>query len=74
MSEYVLELKNVCKSFGATKANVDISLSVKPGELRGLVGENGSGKSTLINSISGIHRIDSGEMFINGEKYDPHSP
>ena len=74
MSEYVLELKNVSKSFGATKANVDISLSIKPGELRGLVGENGSGKSTLINSISGIHRIDSGEMFINGEKYDPHSP
>ncbi|MCR4607057.1 MAG: ATP-binding cassette domain-containing protein, partial [Oscillospiraceae bacterium] len=52
MSEYVLELKNVSKSFGATKANVDISLSIKPGELRGLVGENGSGKSTLINSIS----------------------
>lgn len=74
MSENILEIKGLCKSFGATKANVDISLSLKPGELRGLVGENGSGKSTLISCISGIHQIDAGEMFVNGQPYKPSSP
>ena len=74
MSDNILEIRGLCKSFGATKANVDINLTLKPGELRGLVGENGSGKSTLISCISGIHMIDSGEMFVNGEPYKPSSP
>ena len=74
MSGNILEIKGLCKSFGATKANVDIDLTLKPGELRGLVGENGSGKSTLISCISGIHQIDGGEMFVNGQPYKPASP
>ena len=74
MSENILEIKGLCKSFGATKANVDINLTLKPGELRGLVGENGSGKSTLISCISGIHQIDGGEMTVKGQPYKPASP
>lgn len=71
---YVLEVRNLCKSFGITKANVDINFNVRPGELHSLAGENGSGKSTLINSLVGIHQPDSGEMLLNGEPYSPASP
>ena len=51
----ILEIKNVSKSFGGVKANVDISVSVKQGSIVGLIGPNGSGKTTLFNSIVGTH-------------------
>lgn len=72
--EYILEVHNLCKSFGITKANDDVSLSIKPGELRMLAGENGSGKSTLISQIVGIQKPDSGEMLLNGAPFAPQSP
>ena len=49
----ILEVKNVSKSFGGVKANVDISISVEQGSIVGLIGPNGSGKTTLFNSIVG---------------------
>ena len=56
----ILEIKNVSKSFGGVKANVDISLNVEQGSIVGLIGPNGSGKTTLFNSIVGTHPIDQG--------------
>lgn len=74
MSEFVLEVRNISKSFGVTRANDNISMTVKPGELRILAGENGSGKSTLISQIVGITKPDAGEIFLNGRPFKPQSP
>ncbi len=73
-SEVILEIRELNKHFGPTHANKNINFTLKKGEIRGLIGENGSGKSTLLSQIAGIQRYDSGSMFVNGEKYEPHSP
>jgi ABC-type sugar transport system ATPase subunit len=52
----------------------DVSLSFAGGEVHGLIGENGAGKSTLIKVLSGIHRPEEGEIFVNGEPLPIHSP
>lgn len=62
------------KSFGITRANQNVSMEIKSGEVHGLIGENGSGKSTLISMISGMAEKDSGEMFIGSNPYEPSSP
>ena len=69
----ILEVKNVSKSFGGVKANVDISMSVEQGSIVGLIGPNGSGKTTLFNSIVGTHPIDNGSIKFN-EKEVSHLP
>ena len=69
----ILEVKNVSKSFGGVKANIDISMSVKEGSIVGLIGPNGSGKTTLFNSIVGTHPIDNGSIKFN-EKEVSHLP
>ena len=53
MTEPVLEILNLRKSFGALKATDDVSLTLLPGEIHALIGPNGAGKSTLIHQISG---------------------
>jgi ribose transport system ATP-binding protein len=67
----ILEVKGLYKSFGTTRANINIDFSLKKGEIRGLIGENGSGKSTLISQIAGIYHRDQGEVFLDGKPYDP---
>lgn len=67
----VIEVKNISKSFTSTRALQNVSLSVGPGEIRGLIGENGSGKSTLSAIISGNLKADEGEMFLFGQPYSP---
>lgn len=62
-----LELRNLSKSFGGTRALRGVDLSVLPGEVHGLLGENGSGKSTLIKILAGFHEPDEGELMIDGE-------
>lgn len=62
----MLEVKNVTKAYGKLKANDDISLSVKDGEIAILLGPNGAGKSTLIKNIAGLLRF-KGEITVNGE-------
>ena len=69
----ILEVKNVSKSCGGVKANVDISMSVEQGSIVGLIGPNGSGKTTLFNSIVGTHPIDNGSIRFN-EKEVSHLP
>ena len=73
-SDFILEIRDLYKSFGPTHANKNINLTLRKGEIRGLVGENGSGKSTLISQIAGVQMPDRGEMYVNGELFCPRSP
>lgn len=72
--EIVLKIEKLCKSFGPTRANINVDFTLRKGEVRGLVGENGSGKSTLLSQIAGMYPSDSGEMYLFGERYAPKSP
>ncbi|WP_330640773.1 ABC transporter ATP-binding protein [Anaerovorax odorimutans] len=72
--ELAIEMKNISKSFGALKANDNINLSVRAGEVHALLGENGAGKSTLMNMLSGIYTPDTGTIRINGQEVHFASP
>ena len=61
------ELRGISMRFGATQALDDVSLTLLPGEVHGLVGENGAGKSTLVKILAGIHQPDSGTIALDGE-------
>jgi len=72
MSENILvQVNDIYKHFGATKAVDGVSIIVNKGEVCGLVGENGSGKSTLLSLLSGIHKRDAGEVLLEGKSYAP---
>ncbi|SCW60553.1 simple sugar transport system ATP-binding protein [Ruminococcaceae bacterium YRB3002] len=71
---YAIELRGICKTFGSIKANRNINLTLKKGEILALLGENGSGKTTLMNMLSGIYTPDAGSVFINGAKVTISSP
>ena len=71
MSEIRLQVQNVCKTFGITKALQDVSFNINKGEVHALIGENGSGKSTLTNSLTGIYQKDSGKFILDGEEIHP---
>ncbi len=64
--EVMLKIENVSKRFGGVVANEGISLSVRRGDVVGLIGPNGSGKSTLFGSICGYHPIDEGSIQYRG--------
>jgi branched-chain amino acid transport system ATP-binding protein len=66
MTNPVLELRNLTKSFGALTATNDLSLTVMPGEIHALIGPNGAGKTTLIQQIYGALKPDSGQVLLNG--------
>ena len=66
-SRAVLEVRGVSKSFGSTRALVDVSVDIRPGEVLCLVGENGAGKSTLGKVVAGFERPDAGELTFGGE-------
>ncbi len=68
MSDYIVELKGITKRFPGVVALNNMQLSVKHGEVHGLVGENGAGKSTLIKVLTGVHQPDEGEIYVNGEQ------
>lgn len=65
--ELLIEVKNMSKFFGPTKALKDVNMKFYRGEIRGLVGENGSGKSTVTFIIAGMQQATSGEMFYKGQ-------
>ena len=62
----MLELKNIEKSFSGRKILDGISLKVTDGEIMCIVGQSGGGKTTLLRCISGLERIDEGEMMLDG--------
>jgi general nucleoside transport system ATP-binding protein len=62
-----VELRHIDKRFGAVHANRDVSLSIAPGSITGIVGENGAGKSTLMSILYGFYEADSGEILIDGK-------
>jgi len=70
MEEYILQMKNISKSFPGVKALDRVNLNIKPGTVHALMGENGAGKSTLMKCLFGIYRMDEGEIIFNGEKVD----
>ena len=66
MSQIVLELKGISKTFPGVKALNEMQLQVYAGEVHALMGENGAGKSTLMNIINGSYQKDSGEIYMDG--------
>jgi ABC-type branched-subunit amino acid transport system ATPase component len=68
MSDAIIQVSHVSKSFGGVIANHDVSLTVQRGAITGLIGPNGSGKTTLFNSIVGYHPIDSGSIQFEGRE------
>lgn len=64
----MLEVVNLTKRYPAVLANDNVSLSMYPGRIHGLLGENGSGKSTIIRTLSGVQQPDSGEIRLNGKR------
>ncbi|MDD3839458.1 MAG: sugar ABC transporter ATP-binding protein [Clostridia bacterium] len=74
MSENILELKAITKTFPGVKALDDVNFDLKSGEIHALMGENGAGKSTFIKIITGVHPQDKGEIYLAGEKVDMKNP
>ena len=74
MGEFLLEMKNISKSFPGVKALDDVSLSVRPGSIHSLMGENGAGKSTLMKCLFGIYTEDSGKIILDGQEVKFASP
>jgi len=68
--DYILEMKDICKSFSEVEALRHVDFAVGANEIVGLLGDNGAGKSTLIKIITGYHYPDSGEIYFNDEKME----
>ncbi|MCL2067399.1 MAG: ABC transporter ATP-binding protein [Treponema sp.] len=73
---YAVEMRGICKQYpgGSKKANNNISLVLKAGEILCIAGENGAGKTTLMKILCGLETPDAGEIFVNGEKVIIDSP
>src|SRR5258707_6679446 len=69
-----VELRDISKSFGGTRALAGVNLTINKGSIHALVGENGAGKSTLGKIIAGVHSPDEGQLILNGEPVRFHSP
>ena len=72
--EYVIEMNHITKKFCDFKANDDITLRVKKGEIHALLGENGAGKSTLMSVLFGLYQPEAGQIKINGKEVKINNP
>lgn len=73
--DYILEMKDISKTFPGVKALDHVQLKVRPGEVHALMGENGAGKSTLMKILMGIYKKDrGGEILFNGKPYEISNP
>ena len=72
--EYVIEMLHITKEFPGIKANDDITLQLKKGEIHALLGENGAGKSTLMSVLFGLYQPEAGEIRKNGVKVEINDP
>lgn len=73
-SEFIIEMRNITKEFPGIKANDNITLQLKRGEIHALLGENGAGKSTLMSVLFGLYQPDEGEILKNGEVVKINNP
>ena len=73
-SNYVIEMLHITKEFPGIKANDDITLQLKKGEIHALLGENGAGKSTLMSVLFGLYQPEKGEIYYNGKKVEIRNP
>jgi D-xylose transport system ATP-binding protein len=73
-NDILLATEDVSLSFGSVRALVDVSITLRRGEITALVGDNGAGKSTLVRCICGIHRPDSGTVVFDGSPTHFRSP
>ncbi len=74
MENYIIEMLHITKEFGGFKANDDITLQLKKGEIHALLGENGAGKSTLMSVLFGLYQAEQGEIRKNGELVTINNP
>src|SRR6187455_966404 len=74
MANPVICVKNISKSFGATKALDQVSFEIEEGTFHALMGENGAGKSTIAKCIMGYYRADEGELLIHGKATEITNP
>ena len=74
MSDSLLELRNISKSFPGVLALDNVSFSLRRGEIHAIMGENGAGKSTFIKVITGVHEADAGEIILEGRKVEFKNP
>ena len=73
-SEYVIEMLHITKEFPGIKANDDVTLQLKKGEIHALLGENGAGKSTLMSVLFGLYQPEQGEIRMNGKVVQIRDP
>jgi len=66
--DYIIEMRGITKEFPGIRANDNVTLQVKKGEIHALLGENGAGKSTLMSVLFGMYEPEEGEIFLRGEK------
>ncbi len=72
--ENILQVTNICKTFGGIQALLNVSFSVQQGEVFGIIGPNGSGKTTLINCITGFIKMNSGKVLYQGKDISNRAP
>src|SRR3954447_7055090 len=70
----VLELQDASKSYGAVRAVRGVSMALRPGEVRALVGENGAGKSSIVRLLAGVNPPDAGAVLVDGADAHFHGP
>src|SRR3984893_5087364 len=69
-----LEMQHIVKRFGTVIANDEVDFSARVGEIHALLGENGAGKSTMMSILSGVYKMNSGEIIIQGKSEKIRSP
>ena len=73
-TNYVVEMKDIKKSFGSVHAVKNGQFTLRKGEIHSLIGENGAGKSTMMKMLYGMYPFDAGEVKINGKAYESINP